>query len=86
MTASSTPEQSARAILAIFRARNCFAGDPLEISDIKTQFLENRGSADDCNAGLLYAVDNGWLVVIPTERDTGPHNMRTLTEAGFAQI
>ena len=79
MTASSTPEQSARAILAIFKSRNCF-------SYIKTQFLENHGSAADCNAGLLYAVDNGWLEVTPTTRDMQPHDMRTLTAAGFAQI
>ena len=86
MTASLTREQSARAILAIFKFRNCFAGDPLEISYIRTQFLENHGSAADCNAGLLYAVDNGWLEVTPTTRDMQPHDMRTLTAAGFAQI
>ena len=86
MTASPTPEQSARAILDIFKSRNCYAGDPLEISYIKTQFLEKHGSAADCNAGLLYAVDNGWLEVTPTTRDMQPHDMRTLTAAGFAQI
>ena len=86
MTASSTPEQSAGAILAIFKFRNCFAGDPLEISYIRTQFLENHRSAADCDAGLLYAVDNGWLEVTPTERDMQRHDMRMLTAAGFAQI
>jgi hypothetical protein len=86
MTASPTPEQSARAILDIFKSRNCYAGDPLEISYIKTQFLENHGSAADCNAGLLYAVDNGWLEVTPTTRDMQLHDMRTLTAAGFTQI
>ena len=86
MTASSTPEQSARAILAIFKSRNCFAGDPLEIGYIKTQFLENHGSAADCNAGLLYAEDNGWLEFTPTTRDMQRHDMRTLTVAGFAQM
>ena len=64
MTASSTPEQSARAILAIFKFRNCYAGDPLEISYIKTQFLENHGSAADYDAGLIYAEDYGWLARI----------------------
>jgi len=86
MTALSTPEQSARAILAIFKFRSCVAGDPLEISYIKTQFLENHGSIADCEAGLLYAVDNGWLEVTPTTRDMQPHDTRTLTAAGFAQI
>ena len=53
MTASPTPEQSARAILDIFKSRNCYAGDPLTISYIKTQFLENHGSAADYAAGLI---------------------------------
>ena len=86
MTASSTPEQSARAILDIFKSRNCYAGDPLEISYIKTQFLENRGSAADYAAGLMYAEDNGWLEITPTIRDMQPRDMLTLTAAGFAQI
>ena len=86
MTASSTPEQSARAILDIFKSRNCYAGDPLEISYIKTQFLENRGSAADYAAGLMYAEDNGWLEITPTTRDMQPRDMLTLTAAGFAQI
>ena len=55
MTASPTPEQSARAILNIFKSRNCYAGDPLKISDVKTQFLESHGSAADYDAGLMYA-------------------------------
>ena len=86
MTASQTPEQSARAILDIFKFRNCYAGDPLEISYIKTQFLENHGSAADYDAGLIYAEDNGWLEVTATTRDMQPRDMLTLTAAGFAQI
>ena len=86
MTASSTPEQSAKAILDIFKFRNCYAGDPLEISYIKTQFLENRGGAADYAAGLMYAEDNGWLEITPTIRDMQPRDMLTLTAAGFAQI
>ena len=86
MTASSTPKQSAKAILDIFKFRNCYAGDPLEISYIKTQFLENRGGAADYAAGLMYAEDNGWLEITPTIRDMQPRDMLTLTAAGFAQI
>jgi secreted protein with Ig-like and vWFA domain len=84
VTGLSTPEQSARAILDIFKFRNCYAGDPLGY--IKTQFLENHGNARDYDAGLMYAEDNGWLEVIPTTRDMQPSNMLTLTVAGFAQI
>ena len=85
MTASPTPEQSARTILDIFKSRHCYAGDPLQISYIKTQFLENHGSAADYAAGLMYAEDNGWLEVTPT-RDMQPHDTLTLTAVGFAQI
>ena len=74
MTASPTPEQSARAILGIFKSRNCIAGDPLEDSYIKTQFLENHGSATDYTAGLLYAEDNGWLEVTPRTRGHCGHD------------
>jgi len=89
MTASPTPEQSARAILGIFKSRNCFAGDPLEDSYIKTQFLENHGSATDYTAGLLYAEDNGWLEVTPTvdySGDVHPPDTLTLTTVGFSEI
>jgi hypothetical protein len=85
MTASSTPEQSARAILDIFKFRNCYAGDPLEIRYIKTQFLEKHGSAAEYDAGLMYAEDNSWLEVTPATRDMQPRDMLTLTAAGFAQ-
>ena|SRR5215472_12394736 len=97
MTASQTPEQSARAILGIFKSRNCFAGDPLEIADIKTQFLENHGSAADYTAGLLYAEDNGWLEATPRtlgitgtavdlSHDLRPPDTLTLTAVGFAKM
>jgi len=85
MALSPTPEQSARAILDIFKSRNCYAGDPLQISYIKTRFLENHGSAADYDEGLVYAEDNGWLKATPT-RDMQPRDMLTLTTTGFAQI
>jgi hypothetical protein len=97
MTASTTPQQSARAILAIFKSQNCIAGDPLEIGHIKTQFLENHGSESDYTAGRLYAEDNGWLEVTPRDRgiegttvdlwnQLHPPDTLTLTAAGFAEI
>src|SRR5215831_8902104 len=69
--------------LGIFKSRNCYAGDPLEIGDIKTQFLENHRSAADYAAGLVYAEDNGWLQVTPT-RDMQARDTLTLTAVGFA--
>jgi len=53
MTTSPTPEQSARAILDIFKSQNCIAGDPLKISYIKTKFLESvTGTATDLSRDL----------------------------------
>ena len=68
MTASPTPEQSARAILRIFKSQNCIAGDPLRIDFIKAQFLKNHGSEADYTAGLLYAEDSDWVEVSPAPR------------------
>ncbi len=76
MTTSPSPEQSASAILGIFKSQNYYAGDPFEITYIKTQFIENHGSAGDYAAGLMYAEDNGWLEVTPT-RDRQQRDMLT---------
>jgi hypothetical protein len=97
MTASPTPEQSARAILGIFKSQNCMAGDPLKISYLKTQFLGNHGGEADYTAGLLYAEDNGWLEVTPRtrgiagttvdlSRDLHPPDTLTLTVVGLEEI
>ena len=59
MTTSPTPEQSATAILDIFKSQNCIAGDPLRISYVKAQFIEIHGSVSQYEAGLMYA--DGWL-------------------------
>jgi hypothetical protein len=85
MTASPTPEQSARAILGIFKSQNCIAGDPLGIGFIKAQFLENHGGEAEYAAGLLYAEDSDW-VEVSAAPDMQPHGVLTLTADGFAQI
>ena len=77
---TSTPEQSAVAILGIFKSQKCIAGDPLKISYVKAQFLENHGNLGQYEAGLMYAEDNGWLEVSPAR------DMFTLTDVGFAKI
>ena len=84
MTASPTPEQSARAILGMFKSKNCMAGDPLKSDFIKAQFLKNIGNEADYAAGLLYAEDNDWVEVSPAP-DMHPHDMLKLTADGFAQ-
>jgi hypothetical protein len=85
MTASPTPEQSARAILGIFKSQNCIAGDPLSMGFIKAQFLENHGSEAEYAAGLLYAEDGDW-VEVSAAPDMHPHDVLTLRADGFAQI
>ena len=85
MTTSPTPEQSARAILGIFKSQNCIAGDPLRTDFIKAQFLQNHGSEADYAAGLLYAEDSDWVEVGLVPRDMQPHDILKLTAAGFAQ-
>jgi hypothetical protein len=85
MAPSPRPEHSARAILQIFKSRNCYAGDPLQISYLKSQFVGNHGSAADYDAGLIYAEDNGWLEVAAAH-DMQPHDTVRLTAAGFAQM
>ena len=73
------------------------AGDPLKISYLKTQFLENHGSEADYTAGLPHAEDNGWLEATPRDlgvtgttvdlsRDLLPPDTLTLTDVGFAKI
>jgi len=85
MTASPTPEQSAMAILSIFKSQNCIAGDPLRTDFIKAHFLKNHGSEAEYAAGLLYAEDSDWVEVSPAP-DMQPHDMLELTADGFAQI
>ena len=97
MTMSPSPEQSATAILDIFKSENCMAGDPLEISNVKALFLENHGNTAQYTAGLLYAEDNGWLEVTPRKLgetgttvdlsdDLHPPDTITLTAVGFAKM
>ena len=45
MTASPTPEQSARAILDIFKSRNCYAGDRRALLEDKMS-IENDVPTD----------------------------------------
>ena len=85
MTTSPTPEQSARAILGIFKSKNCIAGDPVSIGVIKAQFLKSHGSEADYAAGLLYAEASDWVEVSPAP-DMHPRDMLKLTADGFRQI
>ncbi len=78
MATVPTPEDSARAILAIFASKGLRAGGALNPGQVNLQFLTNGGTAADYQAGGQYAKDHGWIEISTT-------SMR-LTEAGFAEM
>jgi hypothetical protein len=74
-----TPEDSARAILAIFKAHNMRPNGMLMVGQVNTQFLTNGGKAADYAAGLQYAVHKDWLIMTRS-------SMLLLTNAGFTEM
>ena len=70
-------EQSARKILSIFKTFNVRPGQLIITRFVDTKFLTTGGSADEFEAGLLYADSQGWLEV-----GAGGTNLY-LTQAGF---
>lgn len=79
MADAPTPEQSARAILAIFAQHNVRAGEILMPGQLNSQFLMQLGSAAEYASGIRYAFDNGWLSPGPTGSTI------VLTDLGFDQ-
>ena len=72
-------DESARAILAIFAARNVRGGEILMAGAVNISFLSNpRHRAEDYAAGLSYAIEKGWVTV--------EGNMIRLTETGFKEL
>jgi hypothetical protein len=61
MSTPSTPEESARVILAIFKVMGFGPGVSLEKDQVKMQFAVNVGETADFNSGLQYGVNHGWL-------------------------
>ena len=61
MTASPTPEQSARVIIGIFKSQNCIAGDPLRTDFIKAQFLKiTLAKLSTPLASCMRRIATGW--------------------------
>jgi hypothetical protein len=79
MATSPTPEESARRILSIFALNNSRPDDVLMAEQANFAFRQAGGSAAEFQAGLEYAVQNGWLEI--SENDT-----IKLTNVGFAEI
>jgi hypothetical protein len=74
-----TPEESARAILAIFAFHNSRPDDVLMAGQVNFAFRQAGGRAAEFQAGLEYAVQNGWLEI-------GENNTIKLTNAGFTEM
>ena len=78
MAALATPEKCAREILAIFVWHfGLLAGEVLRRKNFLTLWPQRGYRPRDFNAGLQYAVENGWLELIP-----GDNSFR-LTRSGF---
>jgi hypothetical protein len=79
MATLPTPEESARAILTIIAFHNSRPDDVLVAEQINFAFRQAGGSAAEFQAGLEYAVQNGWLEI-------GKNNTIKLTNAGFSEM
>ena len=79
MAKQSTPEESARAILSIFKDKGVQAGQVLLAAQVSVLFLTHYGSAAEYSEGLNYCAKYNWL--------EAPHvNQIMLTDAGFAEL
>ena len=74
------PEESARAILGIFKATNSRPGDALMVEQANFAFQQAGGTTAEFTAGLEYAVEIVHWVEI------GQNNTIRLTDAGFAEM
>ena len=74
----TTPEESARSILAVFNASGAGANQVLMLGTVDRTFLSRRGArAADFTSGLRHAVDMGWVEL------SGQGRQLRLTQAGF---
>ena len=73
-----TPEESARSILAVFKASGAGANEVLMLGAVDKRFL-NHGDARpaDFTSGLRHAVDMGWVEL------AGQGRQLRLTQAGY---
>ena len=81
MAKALTPEESARGILAVFKARGARANEVLLLGTVDRIFLNRYdGRSADFNFGLRHAVDMGWVEL------TGQGRQLRLTQTGFDAI
>jgi len=73
-----TPEESARSILAVFKATGARANQVLMLGAVDQRFLSRTNArAVDFTLGLRQAVDTGWVEL------TGQGKQLRLTQSGF---
>ena len=73
-----TPEESARGILAVFKASGARADQVLMLGTVDQRFLSRTNArAVDFTLGLRQAVDTGWVEL------TGQGKQLRLTQSGF---
>jgi hypothetical protein len=78
MAKALTPEESARHILAVFKARGGRANEVLLLGTVDRIFLDRYdGRSADFTFGLRHAVDMGWVEI------TGQGRQLRLTQSGF---
>jgi hypothetical protein len=78
MRTISTPEESARSILAVFKARRVRANEFLMLGTVDRIFLSRTHARTvDFTLGLRHAVDTGWVEL------TGQGKQLRLTQSGF---
>jgi hypothetical protein len=73
-----TPEESARIILAVFKAKRARANEVLLLGTVDRIFLNRRDAKpSDFTVGLRHAVDMEWVEL------TGNGRRLRLTQSGF---
>lgn len=78
MAIVTTAGDRAKIILSIFKDHNVRVGEVLMKGAVNKEYLQGGGQAPDYNAGLDFAVAQGWLASEP--------NMLRLTSKGFAAL
>jgi hypothetical protein len=78
MTKALTSEESARGILAVFKAKGARPNEVLLLGTVDRIFLDRYGGRSaDFTFGLRHAVDMGWVEL------TGRGRQLRLTQPGF---
>jgi hypothetical protein len=79
MATPTTPEDSGRAILAIFKVMGFGSGATLQTDQVQMQFALSVGEGAGFTSGLQYGVNSGWFE-LPSTREI------KLTDAGFEEM